>query len=217
MPYVKKSKKSYRKKSNVNTKINTLQKQVKLLIKTDEKKYLDTAVTGQEITTTAYDYSCNEIAQGDGFYNRDGQECVIKNVKFKGHITSPAFGTAQDANDALTRFILVKWSGSTGAIDDILTAPTNILSSYKRSDNTSNQKFYKILKDFQINVSYGSHIKKLFTINYTFKKGNTVGFNGTGTAAAVRNEVHLYILSESNDTSPDNPAVTFYQRTTFMG
>lgn len=163
----------------------------------------DTAVSNQ----STYAFHVTQSAVGDTITSRTGNKILLNNLKLN---FSSYRSTASASHDRL-RVLVVRMKNQLSAAPDIYdfinstSGAAGQVSAFKRVD-TGTAKNYVIMKDFMIDLGFGTTDKstKVWKYNKRFKRPLEVLY---GTAGTANDWVHngIYVLACSDVVPAGNP------------
>lgn len=166
-----------------------------------EKKWY-TSHTAVDISQTGNIDWLSQIPQGDTDLTRDGDQCRLTSLSFKGNLIA----ASTDGTNTV-RIIIFKWNDnnivSAPDLDDILTATGTgevPLGMYQQ-DNVRSKRF-NILYDKLYSLD-DFHPQTI--INTKIKMRSPINFNGGGTTGRG----HIYLLYVSNSNATPHPTLNY--------
>lgn len=207
--YGRKSRRGTRKKTK------TIRKMIGAVTETKRhrmynKLYATSAVRGDLL---------NLIPIGDEYYERDGRQVLMTNLRVRGFINKSTADTSNTSN--VVRLVVVRWKKPQGAGT---LAPEKVFQYVDEKtpdtahDNVTLTRNYKFLEDYTILSDklyivgpQGHKMAQPFNINVKLNIRET--FCGDATASTDIDDNGLYLLAFSdltNATEANNPAV-YYQ------
>lgn len=192
-----------------------------------ERKYYDTEFTGNiAATTTTFagaevnpaTVSClSAPAQGDDYNNRIGRKITAVAIKIKGEVFLEAQTGQAGAEGPITVRLILGIDTQTNATqvvsEDVINSGTALATLMFQ--NPANFGRYRILKDKLItlnpstiaydtvgnNYELGGN-KRMFKINYKFRKPLVIRFNATSTAGVSSvTDNNIFMICGANSTS----------------
>lgn len=185
-----------------------------------EKKYFDTAVTFQFDATGEVPASGQLalIPQGDTSTSRDGRQCVIESIQFRGYMNYVP-GASATASDLA--YLYIVWdkqaNGAAAAVTDVFTTT----AMYSNMLNVENSQRFIILKKFVVPFRPGAGVTTAYNNTVQplefFKKLNITMDFGTAAVDITQVRTNNLFLIAGSVTSDDLISFTGTCRLRFRG
>lgn len=167
-----------------------------------EVKYYDKAQVATNLFNDgAYSYVLNDVPQGDGEGQRDGEKIVFKNLIVKYSILA---NSGQPTTQAMIAIILDK-KPEVGAVVWTSVYNSNQVIPLINRDNSDR---FVILKSIFVNMNNSGNLSRMGTINVNLSRIHEKFNSATGTDIES-NRLHIIAIS---DKATDQPTLQFNSR-----
>lgn len=229
----------------MSVKVARVQRSLKIVKQGIDKKWAENAngtlltqmyTPSASATANAYRVKISDIAEGDNYYQRTGNDIYLKGVQLAYRVEHSH--NVSDEYSSSVRFLIVcdrnvtDLTSTAPAVSDILTNPATNNGWMMAQGTSVNQMFgkkrFQILYDKVVSVTADPST----TSSSTFGPNNLaarhrpiwipikkkVSFNTASGSALGSNQCYLYIFSnEGNATTGTGPLVNLQMRTFFSG
>lgn len=202
----------YKYKKKKASELKKIKEDVKMLKKSVEKKFTDTAGASQTLSPTGILIQpLSSIAQGTTDVERIGDRIFATSMHIKATLSTVA---SSNISPKVRMIAYIDKTNSLDNLSDVLLLPTAQQNYVNAFYNQDERKNFTILEDkiFQLNKN-GSALVAVRNIDYFKALKKTIAFNA-GTTTINSNDIKIRFISDVL-VQADEPSVDFVIRTRY--